>query len=198
MYSFYLSPVCKCVRMVTWHKNASPPQGIIDASFCISAVQMTSGCPFPPLHIQYRNAGLVYCEQVWVKPGLASRCCWAPPAVETRTLIKVNYSSPCLLLCLILVPLAQFTFVSMAVLIFQNKRRPGRGLPKRLPFLWWWSETWPAACRFVPAPGFCLSASLHINCFSKTGFVFSSCALYLKVSGWRCQEFVFMINSWDK
>lgn len=41
--------------------------------------------------------------------------------METGTLIRVNYSSPCLLLCFSLVPSALFTFVSSAVLIFQNK-----------------------------------------------------------------------------
>lgn len=67
---------------------------------------------------------VVYSRQVQVwNLGRPPGCRWAPPAVETRTLIKVNFSSLCLLLCRSLVPLARFSFVFSAVLIFQNKSR---------------------------------------------------------------------------
>lgn len=137
-------------------------------------------------------------KQVWnlVWP---QGCCWASLAVETRTFIKVNYSSPCLLLCLSLIPLSQFTFVYLAVLVFQNKSWPRDKVdPSLIPQAiqqrgdqqrfgrWWWgpcpSQTWlPCDGELVSDLASCLLLCVWIsflfvpftsmNYFLQTGIV---------------------------
>lgn len=131
---------------------------------------------------------VVYSRQVQVwNLGRPPGCRWAPPAVETRTLIKVNFSSLCLLLCLSLVPLARFSFVFSAVLIFQNKSRsikqpsliPGaiqlRGVLEKCP--------WRARRRIVGLCWVCpMQVLMHSRCFWKVQNIFDDDKLKNKYS----------------